>query len=330
MDGRWKGSAPDAQKLVHPRDFLRVASLTFTAPFVLCVRHGSVVGPRGDIITSEGTVFTNVSPEIPRQENHHFLLERGKLPQPRRIRGSVAVLNCGPYRNYFHFLFEAIGRLRLFRQAEITADYYCVAQHLPFQRQLVALFGLDRRRIIPLKKGTHVVAERLFVSSLPGYNTIPAQVHLKDQGTYRFVREAILSRINKNPDPYASHVYVQRTGKRTLVNEAELLEKLRTRGAWKTVRLEDHAVLEQAAIFYHARVIVSLHGAGLANLVFAQAGAQVVEIFHPNLLEPVYFQIATLFGLRYAPIVAESATSLASLKSVRVDPDRVVECLQTE
>ncbi len=79
------------------------------------------------------------------------------------------------------------------------------------------------------------------------------------------------------------------------------------RETWKVVRLEEHPVREQAAMFYHARQIVSVHGAGLTNLVFAQPGARVVEIFPPDLLEPIYFQIATLFGLHYEPVIAESA-----------------------
>ena len=82
-------------------------------------------------------------------------------------------------------------------------------------------------------------------------------------------------------------------------------------------------------MFYHARQIVSVHGAGLTNLVFAQPNTRVVEIFPPDLLEPIYFQIATLFDLHYELVIAESARSSASpAGSLRVDPNDVVQCLE--
>ena len=327
----WVGPRPAPQTLHHPADFLNVGALEFISPFVLSLRNGSVVGSRGDVVTAQGTLFPEISPEIPRRSHHHFLLDGGNLPKPQRISGTVAVLNSGPYRNYFHFLFDAISRLRFLRQASITADYYCVAQNTPFQRQLPALLGIEQHRILPLEKGTHLVAERLVATSLPGYNTLSEQVHLKDEDTYRFVREAILSQVDITSDQYPNRIYIQRTATRTLANEAELLERLRSRGTWEVVRLEEHPVPEQAALFYHAREIVSVHGAGLTNLVFAQPDTRVVEIFPPELLEPIYYQIATLFGLRYEPIIAES-TGTPPLPdapaALRVDPDAVVQSLE--
>ena len=96
VEVRWKGPPPPTQTLSGPADFLNVGTLEFTAPFVLSITNGSVVGVRGDVVTAVGTLFTNVSPEIPRRSNHHFLLDGGNLPKPRRVPGTVAVLNCGP------------------------------------------------------------------------------------------------------------------------------------------------------------------------------------------------------------------------------------------
>ena len=328
---RWKGPPPPTQTLSHPVDFLDVGTLEFTPPFVLSIPDGSVVGVRGDVVTATGTLFTNVSPEIPRRHDHHFLLDGGNLPKPRRVPGTVAALNCGPYRNYFHFLFDAMSRLHLFEQAAVPIDYYGVAQNTPFQRELATLFGIRADRIIPLEKGTHVVAENLLACSLPGHHRTSAQVHLKDLATYRFVREAVLAHVDRDATHYATRLYVQRTATRTLENEAELLARLQTRGPWKVVRLEEHSVREQAAMFYHARQIVSVHGAGLTNLVFAQPGARVVEIFPPDLLEPIYFQLATLLDLHYEPVIAQSArASTSPTDSLWVDPDAVGQHLETK
>jgi capsular polysaccharide biosynthesis protein len=125
-------------------------------------------------------------------------------------------------------------------------------------------------------------------------------------------------------------LYVQRTATRTLENEAELLAHLQRQEDWEVVRLEEHSVLEQAAMFYHARQIVSVHGAGLTNLVFAQPNARVVEIFPPDLLEPIYFQMTTLFNLHYEPVIALPANESArSAGALRVDLNAVVQGLKS-
>ena len=332
VDVLWEGAPPETQTLAHSLKPLNVGTLAFFAPFVLCLHHGSVRGKRGDVITAKGTIFTNISPEIPRRPEHHFLLERGNMPKPKYMAGSVAVLNCGPYRNYFHFMFDAISRLYFFQQAGVKADYYCVAQNAPFQQELLRLFGIHEHQIIPLEKGTHLVAQDLLVSSLPGYNQISAQVHLKDYSTYHFVRQSVLSQLPKDPGDYASHVYIQRWNKRTLANEVEVLSELSLYGKWKVVRLEEHTVLEQAAIFYHAQAVVAVHGAGLANLVYAQAGTQVVELFNPTLIEPIYFQLANLLQLRYHPVVGKPADATPpatdQADSVWVDPKKIRQCLE--
>ncbi len=320
----WRGDEPPPQEITHPWKTLRVGTLAFFRPFVLSLENGQVIGKRGDVITARGTIFTNVSPEIPRRPDHHFLLERGRMPQYRYIDDSVIVLNCGPYRNYFHFLFEAIGRLQFFQQAGVQARYYCVAHDTRFQRELLTQFGIREEQIIPLEKGTHVAARELLIASLPGYNCVAEQVHLKDINTFQHVRRAILNHITATPEKYASAIYIQRRQRRCLAHEAELLTSFPQSEDWQTVALEEHSVLEQAAIFYHARTIVAVHGAGLANLVYSQPGTHVVEIFGPDLIEPAYLQIALLFDLHYQPVMGEyvddTHQEYDGNKTIRVNP----------
>lgn len=331
---RWQDASSETQTLTHSLPDLNVGSLAFFPSFVLSLHSGSVVGKRGDVISAQGTIFTNISPEIPRRPNHHFLLERGNLPAPQYVEGTVAVLNCGPYRNYFHFLFDAISRLYLYQQANVKIDRYCVANHTRFQQELLTLFGIRDEQVIPLGKGTHVMAQNLIVSTLPGYNRVDAQVHLKDQSTYHFVRRWVLDRLPKTDGHQASHIYIRRRGNRSLVNEEEVLKALPASQAWETVHPEDYTVLEQAAIFHHARVIIAVHGAGLANLVYAQENTQVIELFNPALIEPIYFQMATLLNLRYCPVVGEAGDGRTpdspTPDSVWVDPQKVRACLEAE
>jgi len=326
----WKGIPPEPFFFVSQYSFLNLGRADFHVPFVVLLSDGKVIGRRGDVVTSQGTVLTDISPEIPRRPDDHFLLERGNTSRPQRLSGTVAVLNCGPHSNFYHFMFDAIGRLQFLRQTPVEVDYYCTSYHLPFQRELLSWFGIDSKKIIPLERKTHLQADQLLVSSLPGYCYDPDLIHIKDKGVYHFVRQHMLDKVSRhaNSKAYPDKIYIQRRGKRRLVNEAEVLEKLNKAGRWQVVCLEELPVLEQAALFHHASFIIGVHGAGLANIIYCRPGTSLLEIFHPELLEPVYFQIASLYHLEYRVLIGEKyqrAGRKSNEDVFQVDPERLVQ-----
>ncbi len=65
------------------------------------------------------------------------------------------------------------------------------------------------------------------------------------------------------------------------------------------VELEKFSILEQISLFSHARIVAGLHGAGFANIVFAQPGALVFEMHSEAEVKSVYVTMARSLGLRY-------------------------------
>ena len=57
---------------------------------------------------------------------------------------------------------------------------------------------------------------------------------------------------------------------------------------------------EQVKTFSQARIIISPHGAGLSNIVFAPANAIVVEMLPENYINVCYWALANICGHRYA------------------------------
>ena len=71
-------------------------------------------------------------------------------------------------------------------------------------------------------------------------------------------------------------------------------------------RSEDLSFSEQVSLFAEARVVVSLHGAGLSNIIFAPPAAHVVEIADPSHLDAAYYGPAAAAGHHYWLLFGEA------------------------
>jgi capsular polysaccharide biosynthesis protein len=104
-----------------------------------------------------------------------------------------------------------------------------------------------------------------------------------------------------------------------VTNEDELWPWLKSRGFVK-VSCEDLTWGEQIAVFRHAKVIVSAHGAALANLVFCARGTKVVELFNRSYVNGYYWRLASIKSLDYRPVAAQGPERLSvDLKENRLD-----------
>ena len=87
-------------------------------------------------------------------------------------------------------------------------------------------------------------------------------------------------------------------GGRRILNEDELLEAL---FPWRFERciLENISIPEQVKLFRNAEMIVGAHGAGLANMLFLEEKAAILELFPGNYIIPHYFFLAESLGMEY-------------------------------
>jgi capsular polysaccharide biosynthesis protein len=86
-------------------------------------------------------------------------------------------------------------------------------------------------------------------------------------------------------------------------NERELIERLTPFG-FEAVALERLSVREQANLFSGAEIVVGAHGAGLANLLFASPGCQVIEIYMSTYINWCFYTICAAAGLGYDCVIA--------------------------
>lgn len=99
-------------------------------------------------------------------------------------------------------------------------------------------------------------------------------------------------------------IYVSRkkANRRKLTNEAELEAYLLQQG-FQTICFEDYSILEQIYLMQHAEILISMHGAGLANTLFLQPGSKLLELTpkleDPKLFRFPFWRIASILEVEY-------------------------------
>ena len=66
-----------------------------------------------------------------------------------------------------------------------------------------------------------------------------------------------------------------------ITNEEEVKECL-MKNNFIPIKLHEMKFIDQVDLFYNAKCVVGLHGAGFANLVFCISGTKVIELRSPT------------------------------------------------
>ncbi|SMF21231.1 Capsular polysaccharide biosynthesis protein [Tistlia consotensis] len=278
--------------------FERQPAARFEATSLLSLRNCRLVGAEGAVIAGDDGLIGDLSQEIGRRAGEHSLFASLRLPPPRRVEGTLFSLATPSADNYYHWLFEALPRLRLLEEAGLPADRIYARWAQPFQRETLALLGVGEERILAAGPDRHLAPDRLLQ---------PTRIQAPTPWAVELLRRAILPTDTGAPAPGAPRrLFITRNrGRyRRLLNEAEVLARLAPLG-FTALPLEGRSVVEQARLFAGAELIVAPHGAALANLAFCAPGARVVELFAPGYVSALYWHLACLCGLDYAYLVGE-------------------------
>ena len=264
---------------------------------VLELEAGRVLQPHSVVVTRAGRLlheqcwyFGTTRPREHPVHLHPF------PPPPEEVGGRLGVLATRGDANYYHFLHDALPRTAVLEQAPGVepVDRWYVPRRSRFQRELLDLWGIPEDRVVDSTQVAHVRAEALVV---PG---VPSLVERNPPWVAKLLRDRLrppgLERVP------GRHLYLTRgtaRANRRAVNEAEVLALLRPLG-FEVLDAGDLSVAGQIQAFAEADVIVALHGAALANLVFCSPGATLIELFPSGSLVADYWKMASgVPGLEY-------------------------------
>jgi capsular polysaccharide biosynthesis protein len=186
--------------------------------------------------------------------------------------------------NYYHWLHDTVERL--FRvQPHLPEDIrYIVPLNLqPIHLETLRLVGIREDQLSPFDGEEVWQLERLYFSNCTthsGHDWREAD---------EWLRDGILEAYQIDPKGPTRRLFLSRrlASSRRVINEP-LVEEYLEQFGFETCMPEALTFREQVELFSQAQVVVSIHGAGLTNILFAPAGLIVVDMIPPSKMENAY------------------------------------------
>lgn len=270
------------------------------------------------------------------RERHAESVEPAR-PRVSRHEKLAVLLSRRSYVYYYH-LTHVLPLFLLLRPLLLEDPEIRLLVAGPFAEHFTRL-GIAPGRLVPYDPGTLYRARRLYAAT-------PVPMLAPPRELLGLVREAYAPPAPAGPPCV---VVIRRTpGQRTafrngvcerlgvpvrvdvcmLENHDEVLAAVRAAFPGREVVDFDsdrYSLDEQAALFARARVVVGAHGSGLANLVFAPAGARVLELMPERSFFPLFWHLAAALGHCYAVHVVPG---VSKYDNFRVPPAEVRAALE--
>ena len=218
----------------------------------------------------------------------NIVFSKGTPRFQKKINGSVLSLltGGGGNDNYWHWLFDVLPRLALCK--EITSlekiNYFLLPNNKrKFQKETLNILKINENKQLSSENFRHILCDKLFITSHPVVksNDVTRDVQNIPLWISQWLKKTFMQ---KNEKKFSKKIYIDRSDStsnvkylRTIQNEDEVKNCL-SRIGFESVRLGEHSFKDQVSIFENAEIIVGLHGAGFANIVFSKPNTKIIEL----------------------------------------------------
>ncbi|MFM8304759.1 MAG: glycosyltransferase family 61 protein [Actinomycetota bacterium] len=226
------------------------------------------------------------------------------------VDDDVCILS-NPYSFAFgHWVSEELIKIFVLETSGFRGSYV-VTPAVPggpipgFVLESLELMEVDPGRVITDLPGATRVRSAVFT---PPINRDRAR-SLRE--VYLAYRQDILDRVGSPTAPSAPRIWQVRdaavgSGRKSLVNEEEIVELLRPHG-FEFVDMGALSLRDQISVASGATVMGGPHGSGFIHTLFQPAGSTVIECFSPNFVNTCFLEVCGILGHRYHMLIHRCA-----------------------
>lgn len=289
---------PDACAMLAMQSYVptRQCAITTHKLFLAELANAYLDLRTGLVCTAQGEIILESGVDAYRIKGSPFY---GRLKQAsKQLKGGCYTSIWSTFtHNHGHWLIECLPRLYALQQFTDRPFEILMPSGMSFLQQETLAACVPEGMTVRIidRSATIKAADYLF----PSYATSGTAGYLLSSEHVTFMREAMYRKYKlSRPRKRTNRIFISRKNAayRRILNEHEVIACLSTYG-FKSYELEKMPFAQQVELFYDAKVVVSPHNAGLANLLFAE-DARVLEVF-AFAPEPTFFLTAKSAGHKY-------------------------------
>lgn len=289
---------PEIQQMNLGSNNKHLQTLNYIFPEIYTTTlHKIIYCPKFDILltNTRKIILDSINTTIEKQD-YNALINNIYLRKTERITGINTVFHSFA-KGYYHQLIDNIPRLYLLNQAE----YKDIEEiKLLCYRKLTKLEEFFLPKVLPKNiKITLVNPDKnYFIDNLifPTFLTHRHAGYLPEDYLKFFIEKVAPQR----PRRKINRIFISRKAAkkgRHILNEDEVFNALSKYGFQK-YSLEEMPIEEQLNLFYDSEYVVGAHGAGLANIIFAEK-IKVLELFPTKYVWPHFYFLSKSLGHTY-------------------------------
>lgn len=236
-----------------------------------------------------------------------------------------AYTHNNPY-NYYHFLYDFICPLFIYRNSNPDAQIY-----LPFDP---AKWQFEWLNIIGQTKVLHARLNGNFSASKINRfeNFVDSKNQIQRTQDFIFFKNYVQKTINQTQGDIKKYIYIVRKNSsmgRNIVNQKEIITNL-VRLGFAIVDLDRMSVQMQLKVFQNAQLIVSPHDAGLSNLVAAKSGTKILELLpmQTDGIYDIYKKICQLTKISYSNITSTQYASYKPGSNFKIELSQILDVIK--
>lgn len=281
-----------------------------------------VIGPSFQI---RNTKFSTIE--------NNIVFAKGTPRFKKELNGKVLSLlsgGAGNY-NYFHWLFDILPRVPIIaNKFDLNKiDYFLLPDNSKrFQRETLELMGIPAKKQLSSFKYRHIIADEIISSDHPYVtnNNATSAIQNLPQWIIDWLKQEFTKDLSLDDSKFPSKFYIGRgdanpniSKLRLILNEKEVIDNL-SKHNFKIINLSDYSFKDQIKLFFNAKKIVGLHGAGFANLTFSNSELKILEL-KPSAAGKLYENLAKKCNVDYdcISVIPEKYNFNNQMGHIRID-----------
>lgn len=256
---------------------------------------------------------------------YYFSFKRKKAKNTKQIHEAI-LFDYIKGHNYFHFYSDVLGKLYMINNElpQLKHLPLLVAEELYHKRHFQ--FFLKLKPVSEFNWYVHKKNEIIEINTAYLLQPMPY-----DAKYWKWIRSICKQYIL--PQHPGKKIFINRppaTG-RHIDNHKEIHQLVRRYG-YEIVEMENKTIEEQIALFSSSSHIISIHGAGMTNLVYCHNNTQILEVMPNERISSHYYWVAKKLGLNYECILGGNLQQnriLYPKGKFYLDPERLQTYIET-